>query len=452
MENEEAQRIVAIVGRPNVGKSAMFNRLARRRIAIVHEQAGVTRDRLVADVRYDSNYFKLIDTGGLGYLDGTEPDDVIDEGIEAQASVAMQDASVVILAVDITAGILPLDREVAKLLHQSGHTVLVAANKADTPEQDDMLDEFSELGFPVFAVSAMHNRGFLELVTEIVKHLPAGVKPADLEPLNVAIVGRPNAGKSSFINRLIRNDRVIVSDIPGTTRDSIDVPFQIGSGPTARHYLLIDTAGMKKMTKVKDTVERYSYLRTERSIMRSDVVVLVVDATEGPKGRDKKLISMILDKKKACIILVNKWDLAEDESTQRAYGAALQKELPYLDYVPVLFTSAETGYNIRNVIEAIDYVADQVSTTLSTGLLNRVLREAFEKTQPPMVKSTRLKMFYATQISSNPLRIKLFVNNPKKTTPQYTTYLIRTLREKFGLDAAPIYLLFGARKQKDDED
>ncbi|MFT7516167.1 MAG: GTP-binding protein, partial [Candidatus Omnitrophota bacterium] len=300
-----------------------------------------------------------------------------------------------------------------------------------------------------FAISALHKRGLDELFSAVIGLLPEGEEPSIVHPLKVAVVGRPNAGKSSFINRLIRNDRVIVSEIAGTTRDSVEVPFVIGRGETARHYLLIDTAGVRRRSKVTDAVERFSIFRTEKSIELSDVVVLVLDATEGPKGRDKRLASLIEAKEKGCIILVNKWDLADDtEITQRKYGEALGEELPFLRHVPIIFVSSQSGYNIRKSIEAIDYVASQVSQEVGTGVLNRIIEECVARNQPPMVKNKRLKIYYATQVDVRPVRIKLFVNNPVLVTENYRKYLVNKLRASFGLEGAPVILHFTRRRSQ----
>ncbi|MFT5494678.1 MAG: GTP-binding protein [Kiritimatiellia bacterium] len=446
---KEPQRVVAIVGRPNVGKSALFNRLARRRLAIVHEESGVTRDRLIIEAHVDNDRFKLIDTGGIGYIDKAEQKDTISEGIRNQVEAAIEDAAVIIFLVDVTCGQLPLDVEVARLLHACGRTVLLAANKCDNPELDHQTSEFESFGFPSFAISALHKRGLDELFSAVIGLLPEGEEPSIVHPLKVAVVGRPNAGKSSFINRLIRNDRVIVSEIAGTTRDSVEVPFVIGRGETARHYLLIDTAGVRRRSKVTDAVERFSIFRTEKSIELSDVVVLVLDATEGPKGRDKRLASLIEAKEKGCIILVNKWDLADDtEITQRKYGEALGEELPFLRHVPIIFVSSQSGYNIRKSIEAIDYVASQVSQEVGTGVLNRIIEECVARNQPPMVKNKRLKIYYATQVDVRPVRIKLFVNNPVLVTENYRKYLVNKLRASFGLEGAPVILHFTRRRSQ----
>lgn len=448
----EPRRVVAIVGRPNVGKSALFNRLAGRRLAIVHEEAGVTRDRLVVEVEFGNERFELIDTGGIGYIDKAEQKDSISAGIRNQVEAAIEDAAVIIHLVDVTTGQLPLDVEVARLLHASGRPVLLAANKCDHEGLDSQIGEFQTFGFQSFPISALHRRGLEELFGAAAVLLPETMEPSIVDPLKVAIIGRPNAGKSSFINRLIRNDRVIVSEIPGTTRDSVEVPFFIGRGVTARHYLLIDTAGVRRRGKVKDAVERFSIFRTEKSIDLSDVVVLVVDATEGPKGRDKRLAALVEEKEKGCIILVTKWDLVDDtEMTQRTYGKDLGIALPFLRHVPIIFASSETGYNIRKCIEAIDYVASQVSQEFGTGVLNRIIEECVVRNPPPLVKNKRLKIYYCTQIDTRPVRIKLFVNNPVLVTANYRKYLINKLRATFGLEGAPVVLHFTRRRPQNVE-
>ncbi|NCC52457.1 MAG: ribosome biogenesis GTPase Der [Spartobacteria bacterium] len=448
-ENQEAsKRVIAIVGRPNVGKSALFNRIVRKRIAIVHEQSGVTRDRLCCETLWNDKRFELIDTGGVGMMDGSMTGNSIEDGTRRQVDLAIQDAAVVLFIVDITAGVTPLDEEVARLLHQSGKTVFLGANKADNEKTEEQAAEFESLGFPVVPVSALHNRGIGELLEPAIKKLPAIEKEATGVPLKVAVVGRPNAGKSSYINRLLRSDRVIVSEVPGTTRDSVEVPFVVGHGEQARHYTLIDTAGMRKSRK-SPAVEKFSIIRAEKSIKEADVVVLVMDATEGPKSQDKKIASMIMEYNRGCFILVNKWDIAQEQGvTQRQYGKALREALPFLDFIPIIFASAQSGYNIRNTVEAIDYVSDQVQTTLTTGLLNRVIQEAVQRVAPPVVDGRRLKIYYATQIGVKPIAIRLFVNSPKRVKPAYKSYLVKSLRTAFGLEGAPVLLLFKAHSSK----
>jgi len=443
----KAGRIVVIVGRPNVGKSAIFNRLAARRVAIVHEESGVTRDRLMREVSWGDERFELVDTGGVCVIDGAATANEIESGIHRQVEAALEDAAVAILVTDVREGLVPLDSEVARILHAGGRTTVVAANKADNPSQDDDAAVFSEFGLPVFAVSALHNRGFGSLMGAVVGGLPAVENVTLAKPLRVAVVGRPNVGKSSYVNRLLRSERVIVSEIPGTTRDSIDVPFSVGKGNQARHYVLTDTAGLRRKGKVKDSVEKFSHLRAERTIAGADVVVLMLDALQGPTAQDKKIAASILHHNKGCLVVVNKWDLAA-ESTQRRYGPALVEAMPFMKHCPVLFISAETGYNIRRSVDAVDYVASQVQAELPTGILNRTILDATARVQPPAVKGKQLKIFYATQVGREPVRVRIFVNDPKRVKASYREYIVRTLRSKFGLEGAPVILHFRSRRER----
>lgn len=434
-------RVIAIVGRPNVGKSAIFNRIVGRRIAIVHDQPGVTRDRVSREAAWKDQRFELIDTGGLGFLDRSAADDAIADEMRKQAEVAIEDATVILFVVDITAGVMPLDLEVASMLHKSGRTVIVAANKADNETLEKNAPAFSTFGFPVFPVAALHDRGFERLMAVALAKLPDAPPPEQFVPLKVAIVGRPNAGKSSYINRLLRSDRVIVSAKPGTTRDSIEVPFKIGSGPQARHYTLIDTAGMRKATKIDNVVEQFSLMRAEKSIDECDVAVLTLDGSQGPSLQDKKIAAKILEARKGCVILVNKWDLLGG-FTMREYTESFRRAVPFLNFAPLVYVSAKSGENIRKSVDAIDAVAAQISTTLPTATLNRVLHQATERVQAPLVKGKRMKFYYATQTGTRPVRVRLFVNDPTRMTESYRVYLIHALRSACGLDGAPILLDF----------
>ncbi|HEY5653051.1 MAG TPA: ribosome biogenesis GTPase Der [Pontiella sp.] len=450
MEETKSKRVVAIVGRPNVGKSALFNRLVGRRVSIVHEEVGVTRDRVACEANWEDQRFELIDTGGLGHFDKEVSDDQIVAGTEQQAEIAIADASFIIFVTDITAGLTPLDQEVARILHESGRTVLLAANKTDNPEREEGVYEFDQLGFPAFPVSAIQNRGINDLMEALIPQLPKEENPTKKEPLRVAVIGRPNAGKSSYINRLLKDERVIVSDVPGTTRDSIEIPFTIGKGEGARHYQLIDTAGIQKDTRSKGAVDWFSNLRTDKAIERADVVIMMLDAETGPTSRDKKVAAKIIDAQKGCILLCNKWDLAEEaeqEVTQTKYLPALREALPFMGFAPVLFVSAKSGYNIKRSIEAIDYVAAQTRTEITTGVLNRVIEKAVEKYPPPVAKGKRLKVFYATQSGTNPIYFKIFVNNPDYARSNWLKYLQNQLREAFGLEGAPIYIKLVARSR-----
>lgn len=436
-----SRRVVAIVGRPNVGKSALFNRVAGLRLAIVHEEVGVTRDRISRDVVWRDQRFELIDTGGIGFLDKAKTGDSIERGTRVQVDVAIQDAAVVVFVVDITSGVVPLDQEVAKLLRASGKKVFVAANKADHDRLDSGLAEFARLGFPVLPVSALHGRGVDTLMQFVLAELPPAGKHFEKGALRVAIVGRPNVGKSSYVNKLLGSERVIVSEVPGTTRDSIEIPFAIGEGQSARHYTLIDTAGMRKVGKVHGSVERFSLFRAEQSIEHADVVVLMLDAEQGPTVQDKKIAAKILDEKKGCVLIVNKWDLAKGIKTKE-YEDALRKVMFFLNFAPMMFVSTKTGFNIRQSIDVIDDVASQVRATLTTGLLNRVMRDAFDRVQPPMVQGKRLKYYYCTQTGTQPVRVRFFVNETTRVTPAYRAYLMSQLRKVFGLLGAPVILDF----------
>lgn len=441
----QPQRVVAIVGRPNVGKSAIFNRIANRRVAIVHAESGVTRDRLIREVSWQDQRFDLIDTGGLGNVDATGTS-AIEAGVRTQVEAALDDATVALLVVDIETGLHPLDAGVATLLRKRNCRTFFVANKADNEGREAGADDFASLNFPIFAVSALHDRGFGPLLDAVLAALPPGENRSTTKPLRVAVVGRPNVGKSSYINRLLRSDRVIVSAVPGTTRDSIEIPFAIGHGPQARHYLLIDTAGMRHLRRIDTAVERFSLLRAERSIAEADVVVLLMDAQAGPTLQDKHIASRILEHRKGCLLVMNKWDLCQAEGlTETQAEPALRATLPFLRYCPVVFLSARTGYNVRRSIEGIDLVATQTQTRLPTGLLNRALEDAVEKVKAPATGGKRLTLYYAVQTGVAPITIRIFVNHPDLATRPYREYLIRRLRERFGLEGAPLIVDLLAR-------
>jgi GTP-binding protein len=330
------------------------------------------------------------------------------------------------------------------MLRESDCHTVVAANKADNPERDRAAAEFERFGFPVFPVSALHNRGFGPMMDAVLEALPAVAEESEAHPLRVVIVGRPNVGKSSYLNRLLRDERVIVSEVPGTTRDSIDIPFVVGKGQQARHYMLTDTAGLRRGTKVKTAVETFSLLRAEQSIQRADIAVVVLDAVQGPTAQDKKIASFVLKAEKGCVILVNKWDLAT--VTQRKLVPEIRRIVPFVGHCPIVFVSAETGYNIRRSVDAIDHVAAQIRAVLPTSTLNRTLLEAYGRVHPPVVKGKPLKIFYATQVGQAPVRVRVFVNDPRRVKKPYRDYLVRSLRENFGLEGAPVVLQFRARR------
>ena len=439
--------IVSLVGRPNTGKSALFNRLAKKRVAIVFDQPGVTRDRVTRQVDLNGRKVMLVDTGGIAF-DKRVTKDPLDSETRAQAALAVEDSSVCVIVVDSREGITPLDTEVIKRVRESGVPCVIAANKCDTSNDDWRATEFERFGLKVFAISAEHSRGIDALVEAVTAALPPAVEDESaVRPLRVAIVGRPNAGKSSYINRLLNAPRVIVSDIPGTTRDAVEVPFTIGSGPEARHYMLVDTAGMKPHTKMsKTSVDNFSLFRSEQAIEEADVAVLLLDSKMGPTMQDKRIAGKILDAKKACVLLMQKWDLGlEDGISESKATEAMRQMMPFLSFAPVVFCSNKSGYNIRRTIDAIDRSAASACQKIPTGMLNNVLVKAAKKTVAPMVRGKRLKIYYALQVSTNPQTIRLFVNDPKLSTPAYMSYLERRIRERFGLEGAPLRLFLKAR-------
>jgi GTP-binding protein len=478
--------LIAIVGRPNVGKSALFNRVVRRRIAIVHDQPGVTRDRISAEAEWNGKPFTLVDTGGIGLLRREKADDIIARAAMEQVELAIEAANVIILVVNVQEGVVALDREAAARLRHSGKPVLVAVNKVDTSRAETGALEFSELGFDkIFPVSAIHGEGIEPLVEAALALLPSapaeppsssvsegepGSQPAALAPLKIAIVGRPNVGKSSIVNALTQSERVVVSPVPGTTRDSVDVPFEIETDGARQSYVLIDTAGMRKTRRIDDSIEFFSVKRAEDSIARCDIAVLVLDAESGITEQDKKVADKIVSERKACIVLVNKWDLMnesvrkarEDEigrrnrkenqrdapklmTTLSEFGEWVQKHLFFLDYAPVIFTSAHSGFNLERFLEAVRYVAAQLLQKIPTAILNRTLQDAIERRQPVTSHGHRLKFFYATQVKEAPPTFLLFVNREELFSDQYRKYLADQMRTAFGYEGCPILLIPKAR-------
>jgi GTP-binding protein len=462
--------LIAIVGRPNVGKSALFNRIARRRIAIVHDEPGVTRDRVTVEAEWGGKSFMLVDTGGIGLLRREKATDVITQAAIQQVEIAIESADVIILVVNVQDGIVPLDREVAERLRDSHKRVLVAVNKVDTEMAEPGVDEFSALGFgDLFPVSAIHQRGVENLMERAVSFLPESQPGAvaDTSPiLKIAIVGRPNVGKSSIINKLTQSERVIVTPIAGTTRDSVDVPFEVETDGVRQRYIFIDTAGVRQERRVDDSVEFFSIKRTEESIQRSDIVVFMIDAEAGVTTQDKKVAGKIIDSKKAAILVVNKWDLvkpglqqgrAELREQMRAqtkregqekplttlaeFGGWVQEQLFFLDYAPVIFTSAKDAFNLDRLLESIRFVAAQLQQKIPTSILNRTLNDAIVRRQPISSAGHRLKFFYATQVKQAPPVFLLFVNREDLFSDQYKKYLGNEMRRAFGYEGCPIILL-----------
>ncbi len=443
--------VVSLVGRPNTGKSALFNRLAKKRVAIVFDQPGVTRDRVTREIDLAGRRIMLVDTGGIAF-DKTVTKDPLDEETRSQAALAVEDSAVCVIVVDSREGAAPLDLEVVQRVRESGVPCMIAANKCDTANDDWRAAEFERLGLPVFAISAEHGRGIEELVAAITAKLPPAEQDESKEhPLRVAVVGRPNVGKSSYINRLLNAPRVIVSEIAGTTRDAVEVPFSIGSGPEARHYMLVDTAGMKPHTKMSRTsIDNFSLFRSEQAIEEADVVVLLLDPTVGPTFQDKRIAGKILEAKKACVLMLNKWDLASAEgiTDEKKAAAAVRKMMPFLSFAPIVFCSNKSGYNIRRTVDAIDKAAASASERLPTGMLNRVIETASKRTLAPTVRGRRLKIFYSLQVSVNPQTIRLFVNDPKLVTPAYLSYIEKNIRARFGLEGAPLRMFLKSRTRK----
>jgi GTPase len=467
--------LIAIVGRPNVGKSALFNRIAGRRIAIVHDQPGVTRDRISAEAEWHGRPFTLVDTGGIGLLRGEKTDDPIVAAAFEQVRLAIESADLIFLVVDTREGVVSLDREVAIRLRQSAKTVIVAANKADNARAMENTTEFSELGFDrIFPVSAIHGRGVDALMEASMAllpgHLPAPnqAEPAATtpEPLKLAIVGRPNVGKSSLVNAITHSARVIVSPIPGTTRDSVDVPFQVDTEGHRQSYLLIDTAGIRKPKQVHDSIEFYSVRRAESSITRCDIALLVLDAESGILEQDKKIADQITSQNKACVLVVNKWDLfqplvqaARKNQSRRftprqnqqadpnleSFGRWVQDSLFFLDYAPVIFTSATAGLNLDRLLESVRYVAAQLQQRIPTAILNRTIQQAVERRQPISPAGHFLNFFYATQTQAAPPTFLLFVNRDELFSDAYRKYLAGELRKAFGYEGCPIVLIPKAR-------
>ena len=441
--------VVSLVGRPNTGKSALFNRIAKKRVAIVFDQPGVTRDRVAREVEMLGRRVMLVDTGGIAF-DKAVTNDPLDSETKSQAALAVEDSAVCVVVVDARAGITPLDAEVIKRVRESGVPCMIAANKCDTADDDWRAAEFERFGLPVFATSAEHGRGVEALLQSVAEKLPqAAAEDASARPLRVAIVGRPNVGKSSYVNRLLNAPRVIVSDIPGTTRDAVEVPFTIGSGPDARRYMLVDTAGMKPHTKMsKTSVDTFSLFRSEAAIAEADVVLLVMDPAIGPTMQDKRIAGKILESNRACVVIMNKWDLALEEGmNEKGALSALRQMMPFLSFAPVVFCSNKSGYNIRRTVDAIDRAAASASERIPTGMLNNVITKASKKTLSPMIKGKRLKIYYGLQVSANPQTLRLFVNDPKLVTTAYLSYMEKQIRARFGLEGAPLRIFLKARSR-----
>jgi GTP-binding protein len=425
---------VAIVGRPNVGKSSLFNWLSGRRIAIVDPTPGVTRDRITTLVKMEDGYFELIDTGGIGIQDV----DNLTADVEKQIDRALEDAQLLLFIVDVRSGLTALDEEVAQRLRRITKPVLLVANKADTPELEAHAGDFYRLGFDkMVAVSAQQSRGKNALLRLIRQNLPtAGPAEAVSEPvLKLAIVGRRNTGKSTFINSLARSERMIVSEVAGTTRDSVDVRFE-RDGQT---FVAIDTAGVRRKGSIANDIEFYSVARAERSIRRADVVLLFFDPRSRISKVDKQLAEYILEHHKPAIFVVNKWDLSEGIPTGR-YGEYIRKTFPSLDFVPIAFVTAKDGKNVQMVLNLAQVLHKQASARVSTGDLNRVIRDALTRQAPPLRQNRRPKVYYVTQVGTNPPTVVVFTNGAELFDNTYRRYLIKTMRDHLPFNDVPIKL------------
>ena len=437
--------LVAIVGRPNVGKSMLFNKLIGQRLAIVEDTPGVTRDRIYGECEWAGRRFTLVDTGGI------EPntDDQILAFMREQARIAIDHADVIIFLTDVRTGLTASDQDVANLLLRSGKPIVLAVNKMDSvgaPAPDYY--EFYNLGLgdPV-AVSAVHGHGTGDLLDRCLAHFPPETEEDEEgDAIKVAVIGKPNVGKSSLVNRILGQERVIVSDVAGTTRDAIDSAFENETGK----YVFIDTAGMRRKSKVDESIERYSVLRATMAIDRADVCLILIDATEGVTEQDTKIAGLAHEAGKASIIVVNKWDLVEkDDKTMDRMREDVRRDLSYVTYAPVLFLSAATGQRVPRLFELINYVHEQSCTRITTGMLNNVLEDAQTRVQPPTDKGRRLKIYYMTQVGVKPPHFVVFCNDARLFHFSYRRYLENCIRGVFGLEGTPVVLTVRERGEKE---
>ena len=439
------KKVVAIVGRPNVGKSTLFNVLAGEKIAIIKDTPGVTRDRIYADCSWRGTTFQIIDTGGIE----PESEDIILKQMRRQAELAMDIADVIVFITDIKAGVTQSDEEVAQMLRHTKKPVVLVCNKCDRiGEPPAELYEFYELGLgDPLPISAGKKLGIGEMLDVIYDEFDdPSVEVEDEETIKVAIIGKPNAGKSSIVNKILKEERVIVSDIAGTTRDAIDSYFENEHGK----YIFIDTAGIRRKNKVYETLEKYSVLKAKRAIDRANVCLLIIDALEGVTEQDEKIAGLAHEAGKGIIIVINKWDLVQkDNHTLEAYKKEVYQKLAYLAYAPILFISAETGQRVNKLFEMINQVDEQNALRIPTGLLNDMLAQAVAITQPPSDKGKRLKIYYMTQVKTRPPTFVVFVNNKDIMHFSYTRYLENHLRKQFGFVGTPIQMVIREKGEQD---
>ena len=440
-----AKPLIAIVGRPNVGKSMLFNKLAGKRLSIVEDVPGVTRDRLYADSDWNGREFTMVDTGGI------EPktDSEILRFIREQAEIAIATADVIVLVTDIRTGVTAADSEIASMLQRSGKPVVLVVNKMDsTGMTDPGIYEFYSLGLgdPI-AVSAVHGHGTGDLLDACVEAFPPETdEEVDDDTICVAMIGRPNVGKSSLTNYILGENRVIVSDVAGTTRDAVDSYFENEQGK----YLFIDTAGMRRKSRVEDKIEKYSVIRAQQAIERADVCLILIDAQDGVTEQDTKVAGMAHEAGKACIIVVNKWDLIDkDDKTMDKMRKDIMRDLSFMTYAPIVFISALTGQRVNRLFELINYVNDQSAMRITTGMLNNVLEDATARVQPPSDKGRRLKLYYMTQTGVKPPCFVIFVNSAELFHFSYQRYIENQIRAVFGLEGTPIKIVV---RQKGDKE
>lgn len=431
--------IVAIVGQPNVGKSTLFNRIINERVAIVEDRPGVTRDRNYARASWMGHQFSIIDTGGITWEDST-----IDEEIRAQAEIAIEEADVIVMLADASQGVTSLDERIAHLLYRADKPVLLAVNKADNPEQRTDIYDFYSLGLgdPI-PVSGSHGTGIGDLLDEVVKNFPADAEKTDEGVISFSVIGRPNVGKSSIVNRLLGEERVIVANEEGTTRDAIDTPF-VKDGTKFR---VVDTAGIRRRGKVYEKTEKYSVMRAMSAMERSDVAILVLDASTGIREQDKHVAGYAHEAGLGMIIAVNKWDLPKkDSSSGKDFEAVIREEFSYLDYAPIVFVSAKTGKNIDQLPKMVKEVYENKNQRIQSSVLNDLLLEASRLVPAPMVKGKRLRVYYMTQVKTNPPTFVVFCNDPELMHFSYQRFLINQLRENFDFTGTPIKILPRKRK------
>ncbi|GAA3648284.1 ribosome biogenesis GTPase Der [Asaccharospora irregularis] len=435
--------VVAVVGRPNVGKSTIFNKFAGKRISIVEDTPGVTRDRIFAEVEWLNKYFTLIDTGGIE----PESEDIILSQMRNQAMLAMDMAHVILFVVDGKAGMTAADKEISQLLRKTKKPVILVVNKIDNQNQYDNIYDFYELGLGTpFAISGANSMGLGDLLDEIVENFPEGLDTEyDEDVIRVAITGKPNAGKSSILNNILGEDRVIVSPIAGTTRDAIDTYLEKND----KKFLLIDTAGLRRKSKIYETVEKYSVIRAMSAVDRADVVLIVIDALEGVTEQDTKVAGIAHDEGKACVFIINKWDLIEkDNKTMGNYTKEIKEKFPFMMYAPILFVSAKTNQRINKILEMVEYVASEHSKRVSTSALNDVIGEAVMLNQPPSDKGKRLKIYYGSQTDIKPPKITLFINDKDLTHFSYQRYIENKIRENFGFEGTSIKFEYREKNRK----